>query len=113
MEHTKIKTEAEHDLKASSELLQNLFEEFGEQIPVDAIVNLSAANLAKMASIIAEYSLMKIDLLKYMKTDNIKFDEVLKLDESQLDIFKLGISSALDLVGECPPEEIDLTKIVE
>lgn len=98
MEHKEILNEANKDLKSAKEVIDQLHEHFGNVVPLNATVSVSAANFAQMNSLICEYSEMKKSLIKMMSADKLTAGE-LELKDLHLDIFKLGISTALDLVG--------------
>ena len=111
MKHLDIKKQSLIDAKVSHSLLVQLVKIFGNDIPINQEVEVNVANLAHMASEIKDYANLKVMLVNMMCGDSATFGEELKLTGAELDIFKLGISTALDLVGtghHTSPNEIDL-----
>ncbi|WP_354624859.1 hypothetical protein [Psychromonas sp. MME2] len=98
MKHELIAKQAEAQLIESKAIQANLEDRFGATIPVDETVSVSAANLAFMNEIVAEYAQLKLSLVKMMDLKTIKAGE-LTLEGVHADIFKFGMSTALELVG--------------
>ena len=98
MDHKLILEEAKSHLIESKAIHEKLQIAFGDTIPVDETVKVSAANLALMNAVVGEYAQLKISLLTMMDAKEINCGEF-TLEDYHADIFKLGISTALDLVG--------------
>lgn len=97
-EREELKQKAEQDSERSKAMLKELFTNFGDVIPNAEKVNLSAANLAYMASVILDYSELKLKLLQMLEGEAINYDNELKLEGVNLDIYKLALNTVLDFV---------------
>ncbi len=96
MDHKDILKQAKKDLSSTENVLGQLHHTFGDTIPVDVNVEVSAANLAQMNKLITEYSNMKITMVEMMGANKVTAGE-LELEGLNLDLFKLGVTTSLDL----------------
>lgn len=90
---------AKKELKAAQELSIKLQLNFGDTIPVNQNVEVSAANIAYMNNTIEEYSKVKLALLKIKDAKSINIGDGLEVkDEGMMAMYQLGITAALELI---------------
>lgn len=99
LSHTQITRDSKIDLETSEKLIKDLFDFYGENIPADEKVDISAAELANMVNIIINFSKIKITAVEMMKVTEFRVDNKVLLNEGvYLECFKLGVTTILDLV---------------
>ncbi|MCY9861247.1 hypothetical protein OTK49_01800 [Vibrio coralliirubri] len=95
----KLKNLATKELKTSQHLSEQLHDNFGDTIPLNTMVDVSAANLAYMNNVIAEFSKVKLELITILDAKSVRIGEDLVIDDPRMmGMYQLGITAALELI---------------